>query len=250
MNSEHVDNGVIIQERTEKNNSDTRDENNYTTDDDNTTNIERSTYNVRKRKRFLNNAIDYSSHESDNLEIDVVNDFSDTVYSSDSGIDRLGSDLDTQTLLQTPADDLYDSSEVITLLQTPADSSEIISISSDNEQESNYNHNNVVNVDNEELINLNNSIPNEISSATIDVTGKKLLKFAGVYVNNVKMNELRTKLTNTQRIREAKHLHPISIGKSKDCNEWLRSDAAMELWKNRPARMVHVRKRRRANGQR
>ncbi|CAG8446176.1 21539_t:CDS:2 [Gigaspora rosea] len=259
MIRKNVDNGDIVQERNEKNNvttncstenilenfenfenfdiivenkSDTSDENNYTTDDDNTTNNERSTYNLRKRKRFLNSAIDYSSHESDNLEIDVVNDFSDTVYSSDSGIDRLGS------LMQTPVDDLYDSSEVI-------------SISSDNEQESNYNHNNVVNVinvDNEELC-ANNSIPNAISSAAIDVTGKKLLKFSGVYVNNLKMNELRTKLTSTQRIREAKNLHPISIGKSKDCNEWLQSDAAMELWKNRPARMVHVRKRRRPNGQ-
>ncbi|CAG8520452.1 6642_t:CDS:2, partial [Dentiscutata erythropus] len=65
----------------------TRDENNYTTDEDSTSNSERSTHNLRKRRKFLNIGMDYNSHESDNLEIDVVNDFSDAACSSDSGID-------------------------------------------------------------------------------------------------------------------------------------------------------------------
>ncbi|CAG8605581.1 14531_t:CDS:2 [Racocetra persica] len=130
--------------------SDDRDENIYTTNDDN----ERSTYNLRKRKKLLNTEIDCNSHdhESDNIDVLTVNDMA---HSSDSGID-----CDTQTMLQSPADDLYDSSEA------------------------------------------------------------------------------------TSQLREEKNLHPISIGRPKDCIEWLRSDDGMALWKNRPARMIHVKKKR------
>ncbi|CAG8475651.1 14241_t:CDS:2 [Cetraspora pellucida] len=196
--------------------SDVKDENNYTTDDDN----ERSTYNLRrKRKRLLNTEIDCNSHDhnSDNLDVLAVNDMP---HSSDSGIDR-----GTQIMLQTPVD-LHDSSEGI-------------SVSSDESEKLHDNNND--NVDKDAL---DNSISNMISDAAIDVTGKTLLKFAGVYVNNIRMNDLKTKLTSTQQLREEKNLHPISIGRSKDCIEWLRSDDGMALWKNRPARMVHVKKKR------
>ncbi|CAG8533397.1 5410_t:CDS:1 [Racocetra fulgida] len=263
-NSENANNGDIIQSKGEKDGgdidncrtenilrnfnlveknkmkrlnqeSDDRDETTYTTNDDN----ERSTYNLRrKRKKLLNTEIDYNSHdhESDNIDVLTVN---DTVHSSDSGID-----CDTQTRLQSPVDDLYDSSEATSVSSDNSDNSN----NSDDKQLSRNlqvnNNDNVDNVDNVDNDELNNSISNMISGAAIDVTGKTLLKFAGVYVNNIRTNELKTKLSSMQQLREGKNLHPISIGRPKDCIEWLRSDDGMALWKNRPARMIHVKKKR------